>query len=497
MIQKDIANVGTRFILASVRYNSLTDEKFRILLYNHNTTESATVNADHSLKTSISGDQWTIGPKGSEYIDVPIEYGMNKSSQRTQKGFELFSTIPLKVRMVNAAPLMTDFNLVFPYEELGNQYYVITPCGNQTYVYKQVQVVSGNNNTDVEVVLAGNHTTPILIFNSQVYYGGQTIRVDLDQYGVLQLVSFRDLTGTMITASHPVSVFSGCDYDSSSAALQSQNPPDVFHHTEHVVDIGRLGRHFYFYSMEESEIIITASQDHSLIMININGVCENIELEAGDTIIDTVQMNLLITIDSNHPLVVSTGSDVSTCRYETPREQAISKTTLCVDFNGMVRYNLIVRSNCTNDFLVDGLPLDIGQYFSECFSYNNGSELCFLLSPFFHSPLGCFLIENTCGVFNGRLIFESGKEEIVGNDMNFIAPVSWNISKRLKCRMFSSNLVYMYFIHNLKKDISIYTIHSSSRQNLRRGSSDILVYVNHMGCQLLKSFVFGPFLNLT
>lgn len=50
MIQKDIANVGTRFILASVRYNSLTDEKFRILLYNHNTTESATVNADHSLK---------------------------------------------------------------------------------------------------------------------------------------------------------------------------------------------------------------------------------------------------------------------------------------------------------------------------------------------------------------------------------------------------------------------------------------------------------------
>lgn len=232
-------------------------------------------------------------------------------------------------------------------------------------------------------------------------------------------------------------------------------------------------------------------------MININGVCENIELEAGDTIIDTVQMNLLITIDSNHPLVVSTGSDVSTCRYETPREQAISKTTLCVDFNGMVRYNLIVRSNCTNDFLVDGLPLDIGQYFSECFSYNNGSELCFLLSPFFHSPLDCFLVENTCGVFNGRLIFESGKEEIVGNDMNIIAPVSWNISKRLKCRMFSSNLVYMYFIHNLKKDISIYTIHSSSRQNLRRGSSDILVYVHHMGCQLLKSFVFGPFLNLT
>lgn len=497
MIQKDIANVGTRFILASVRYNSLTNEKFRILLYNHNTTESATVNADHSLKTSISGDQWTIGPKGSEYIDVPIEYGMNKSSQRTQKGFELFSTIPLKVRMVNAAPLMTDFNLVFPYEELGNQYYVITPCGNQTYVYKQVQVVSGNDNTDVEVVLAGNHTTPILIFNSQVYNGGQTIRVDLDQYGVLQLVSFRDLTGTMITASHPVSVFSGCDYDSSSAALQSQNPPDVFHHTEHVVDIGRLGRHFYFYSMEESEMIITASQDHSLIMININGVCENIELEAGDTIIDTVQMNLLVTIDSNHPLVVSTGSDVSTCRYETPREQAISKTTLCVDFNGMVRYNLVVRSNCTNDFLVDGLPLDIGQYFSECFSYNNGSELCFLLSPFFHSPLGCFLIENTCGVFNGRLIFKSGKEEIVGNDMNFIAPVSWNISKRLKCRMFSSNLVYMYFIHNLKKDISIYTIHSSSRQNLRRGSSDILVYVHYMGCQLLKSFVFGPFLNLT
>lgn len=431
MKQEGIANVGTSFILASVRYNSLTDEKLRIFLYNHNATESATVNAGHSLKVSISGDQWTVGPRSSKYIDVPMEYGMNKSSQQTRKGFKLISSIPIKVRMINIAQLMTGFNLVFSYEELGNQYHVITPCENQTYMYKQVHVVSGDDNTDVEVVLAGNHTTPILTFESQVYYGGQSIQVELDQYAVLQLVSVWDLTGTKITASNPVSVFSGCDYDSSTAALQSQNPSDVYHHTEQVVDMGRLGRHFDFYSMQESKMIITASQDHTLIMININGVCENIKLEAGATIIDTVQMNSLVTIYSNNPILVTTGSDLSTYRYETPREQAISNTNLCVDFSGMVRYYLIVSSNCTNDFLVDGIPLDIGYYFSECFNYNNGSEICFLLSPLFNSPLGCFLIENSCGVFSGRLIFESGKEEMAGNDMKLIAPVSWNISKRL------------------------------------------------------------------
>lgn len=433
MKQEDVANVGTSFILASVRYNSLTDEKFRIFIYNHNATESATVNARHSLKVSISGDEWTVGPRSSKYIDVPMEYGMNKTSQQSQKGFILISTIPIKVRMINIAPLMTDFNLVFPYEELGNQYHVITPCGNQTYMYKQVHVVSGDDNTDVEVVLAGNYTTPILTFKSQVYYGGQSIQVELDRYAVLQLVSVWDLTGTKITASNPVSVFSGCDYDSSTAALQSQNPSDVYHYTEQVVDMGRLGRHFDFYSMQESTctMIITASQDHTFIMININGVCENIELEAGATIIDTVQRKSLVTIYSNHPLLVTTGSDLSTYRYETPREQAISNTTLCVDFIGMVRYYLFVSSNCTNDFLVNDIPLDTGHYFSECFSYTNNSELCFLLSPLFKSPLGCFVIENSCGVFSGRLIYESGKEEMAGNDMKFIAPVSWNISSKL------------------------------------------------------------------
>lgn len=71
-------------------------------------------------------------------------------------------------------------------------------------------------------------------------------------------------------------------------------------------------------------------------MININGVCENIEFEVGDIIIDIVQMNLLIIIDFNYFFVVFIGSDVFICRYEIFYEQVILKIILCVDFNGMV-----------------------------------------------------------------------------------------------------------------------------------------------------------------
>lgn len=71
-------------------------------------------------------------------------------------------------------------------------------------------------------------------------------------------------------------------------------------------------------------------------MININGVCENIEFEVGDIIIDIVQMNLLIIIDFNYFFVVFIGSDVFIYRYEIFCEQVILKIILCVDFNGMV-----------------------------------------------------------------------------------------------------------------------------------------------------------------
>lgn len=71
-------------------------------------------------------------------------------------------------------------------------------------------------------------------------------------------------------------------------------------------------------------------------MININGVCENIEFEVGDIIIDIVQMNLLVIIDFNYFFVVFIGSDVFICRYEIFCEQVILKIILCVDFNGMV-----------------------------------------------------------------------------------------------------------------------------------------------------------------
>lgn len=51
-------------------------------------------------------------------------------------------------------------------------------------------------------------------------------------------------------------------------------------------------------------------------MININGVCENIEFEVGDIIIDIVYMNLIVFIDFNYFFVVFIGSDVFICRYE-------------------------------------------------------------------------------------------------------------------------------------------------------------------------------------
>lgn len=56
MIKKDIVNVGICFILVSVWYNFLMDEKFCIFFYNYNIIELVMVNVDYSLKILISGD---------------------------------------------------------------------------------------------------------------------------------------------------------------------------------------------------------------------------------------------------------------------------------------------------------------------------------------------------------------------------------------------------------------------------------------------------------
>ena len=329
--------------------------------------------------------------------------------------------------MINNAAFLNDSILVFPYHELGMEYYVITPPCHGRKTYKEVKIVSASDQTDVQVTLAGNQTLLYLTLNGEDYYGKDSFQVTLDKYGVLQLVSFLDLTGTKITASTFVSVFSGCDFEYQEY-IQSVNVHDFHHQAEQVVDKERLGRHFDFRNVLETTLKLVVTEDGTGVRILINDVCEHIDLLTSRKVIKRViKENAIVVIDSSHPLLVATGSDgQNDYRYLIPLEQGIQQTVVCIDQMFEVQLHLSVNSNCTDSFEVNNAPVSSSLYTSsDCYdTVDNKTGRCFLTSILFPSGTGCFFISNECDTFLGRMVIISGIEEVLGNAMTTITPVS-------------------------------------------------------------------------
>lgn len=111
---------------------------------------------------------------------------------------------PISVQAVNSKPNTGELTLLWPVSTLGTEYFVFTPPSTSSKNVKEFAVVAGATGASVSVRLKGQVT-----FQGRFYPAGNVLNVTLQPYQVAQVQSTADLSGSKVTASSPVAVFSG------------------------------------------------------------------------------------------------------------------------------------------------------------------------------------------------------------------------------------------------------------------------------------------------
>lgn len=121
--------------------------------------------------------------------------------------------------------------IVYPVEQLGTQYYVVTPVGTLANTFKEFAVVAHRVPTSVEILLTG----PV-VFRGMVYMAGTRLVAHLRPHQTIQLQSSSDLSGTRVVANASVAVLSG-----HSCAVQHTSCDHV---TEQLLPVSSWGSSF-------------------------------------------------------------------------------------------------------------------------------------------------------------------------------------------------------------------------------------------------------------
>ncbi|XP_072011212.1 IgGFc-binding protein-like [Engystomops pustulosus] len=160
-----------------------------------------------STTVSVAINRFSIKPfvidKKSYTIQVPAKAALGGATKLSYviviKADKLISVASLSYKVKSA-----DTSIVYPIEDLGKGYYVVTPVGGIGDDLKEVSVVSCEEPTNVDIFLSGAVT-----YREKTYTAGSKLTVLLEPYSDLQLLSKDNLSGTHIVSQKPVVVMSG------------------------------------------------------------------------------------------------------------------------------------------------------------------------------------------------------------------------------------------------------------------------------------------------
>ncbi|KAG8511353.1 IgGFc-binding protein, partial [Galemys pyrenaicus] len=145
----------------------------------------------------------TVRPGQSVMVNISSKAEMI-GSKTFRNAVVVQSDRAISVQAVNSKPGTAELTLLQPVRALGTEYFVLTPPGTSTRDVKEFAVVAGAAGTTISV-----HLKRALTFDSKIHPAGSVLTVILEPYQVAQLQSDNDLSGSKVTASSPVAVFSG------------------------------------------------------------------------------------------------------------------------------------------------------------------------------------------------------------------------------------------------------------------------------------------------
>lgn len=158
-----------------------------------------------SILSQVDGtsQKVTVGPGQSVMVNISTKAEMTGSAT-FRSAVVVRADRAISVQAVNVKPKTAELTLLRPISALGTEYFVLTPPSVSAKYVKEFAVVAGAAGAEVRVQLKGT-----VNFQGKFYPTGQVLSVTLQPYEVAQVQSDVDLSGSKVTASSPVAVFSG------------------------------------------------------------------------------------------------------------------------------------------------------------------------------------------------------------------------------------------------------------------------------------------------
>ncbi|XP_075462277.1 IgGFc-binding protein-like [Ascaphus truei] len=161
------------------------------------TSVTVTVNKSSFKEVMSVNERQTISMQIPPSAELP---GISKSS----KVVIIQSDKDISVLSLNSKWQSADTSIVYPVQDLGTDYYVVTPMDGPNDGFKEFSVVSCAESTNVDIYLKGAVT-----FQGMLYPAGSKLTVLLEAYSAIQLLSSDDLSGSRVVSQKPVAVLSG------------------------------------------------------------------------------------------------------------------------------------------------------------------------------------------------------------------------------------------------------------------------------------------------
>ncbi len=271
------------------------------------------------------------------------------------------SDTPIQVYGLSTRYQTTDTYLALPTEVLGKDYRVMC-YGYGLELMAQFAVVATEDNTVVTIVPE--------VETSAGVKPGEIMRVVLNKGDVYQVAAKQDhlssrkcdFTGTKISATKNISVFSG-----HQCAYVPENIKACNHLVEQVPPISTWGKHFYVGKLKgrsEYRYRVMADQNNTKIYENSKLISQ---LNAGEFIERASKSNVLLTSNkqvlvSQYSLGYNNGDSLGDPMMIliSPTQQFLKKYRLATPVNGEWNHyiNVVVPTQAISSLLLNGFPVD-------------------------------------------------------------------------------------------------------------------------------------------
>ena len=347
--------MGNEFVIGFMDNEGMTHSAEPIQIYISTTsTDIVHVNITTPIFEGVRVFRSVTVTKGDgKRVELP-ERLMLKGSELVGKGILVEADGDVTIHGVNQLRPSTDGFLAIPIPSLGTQYFIVT--WYPTDFVTQFLIVGTENETHVEVCLS-LATNDVVIWKNVNYSYGDSLVEILDRLMAFQIQSSGDLTGTYITTSAPVAVFSG-----------NRKTSYVTKWKDHVVDmlppVQTWGRQFvafpYPTRIDPYYVKIISSTDFTKVTIECSAFNDSHFLSQGEIVQVKVNVNEFCFILSNNPILVvqlSISWNTPAMVTLTPLSQSVHRVTFpaLTPTNTKNQYDhffVFMMENTTNNSLV-------------------------------------------------------------------------------------------------------------------------------------------------